>query len=97
MDCKSLEYIDGFNGLTDSLASDYLSWKKWFGSEKAEEIDLPKTFKDISFFHKMMLIKVLRPDRMTYSLRNFVVEKMGKEYTEQPPFDINEIYAETTE
>lgn len=95
-DCKALEYIDCFNGLCDSLAGDYLAWKKWYGAEKAEETELPKNFKEIEFFHKMMLIKALRPDRMTYSLRNFANEQMGKRYTEQPPFNMDEIYAETT-
>lgn len=95
-DCKALEYIDDFNNLCDSLLSDSLAWKKWFGAEKAEESDLPKNFKNITFFHKMMLIKVLRPDRMTYSLKQFVREQMGDDFIEQTPFDIDEIYAETS-
>jgi len=50
--CKALEYIPEFNGLCDSLESDQLQWKKWYGEEKAEECDLPKQFKDITKFHK---------------------------------------------
>lgn len=82
VDCKGLEYIADFNSLCDSLLSDSLAWRKWYGAEKAEETDLPKNFKNISFFHKMMLIKVLRPDRMTYSLKQFVRENMGDSFIE---------------
>lgn len=96
MDCKALEYIDDFNGICDSLISDNLSWKKWFGAEKAEEADLPKTFNNITVFHKLMLIKALRPDRMTYSLKSFDSEQMGKTYVEQEPFKIEEVFRETS-
>jgi len=39
-----------------------LHWRKWFSEEKVEEIELPKKFKDVSEFHKLMVIKMMRPD-----------------------------------
>jgi len=30
------------------MEQEALQWKKWYGEEKAEEVDLPKSFKEIS-------------------------------------------------
>ena len=82
-ECKGLEYIDKYQGLCDSLLSEHLAWKKWMGTEKAEEEELPsKTFSGVSPFQKLMLIKILRPDRVSYSLKNFLLKVMGERYIE---------------
>ena len=94
--CKSLDYIAEFNGLCESLEQDQLQWKKWYGEEKAEEADLPKHFKDISKFHKLMLIRAMRSDRVTNALKQFVIDYMGERYIEEPPFNIFEMFPETS-
>lgn len=97
-ECKGLEYIDKYQGLCDSLLSEHLAWKKWMGTEKAEEEELPsKTFSGVSPFQKLMLIKILRPDRVSYSLKNFLLKVLGERYIEQPPFDMQEVYDESNE
>ena len=39
-------------------------------------------FKEISRFHKLMLIKSMRLDRLTLALKNYVIEELGEEYIE---------------
>jgi dynein heavy chain len=64
--------------------------------EKAEEAEIPKDYKDMKLFHKLMLIKALRPDRVSYTLKLFVIDKMGRKYIDQPPFDIFKAFKETS-
>ena len=73
-----------------------MHWRKWYNEEKAETIDPPKAFKDLSKFHKLLLLRALRPDRLTSALTNYVIDKMGERYIEQPAFDIFETFEETT-
>jgi dynein heavy chain len=94
-DCKALEYIEELNGLCDSLLSEHLNWKKWIGTERAEEEELPKAFNSCKPFYKLMLIKILRPDRVTYAIKGYLNAKMGEKYTEQPAFDMKEVYSES--
>lgn len=77
--CKGLEQLSNniFNNFTQSLEQDYLQWKKWYNDEKAEEADLPKAYKEISKFHKLLLLRALRPDRLTNALNLFIYESMG--------------------
>lgn len=92
---KSIESLSVFQGLASNMETDYLQWKKWYLEEKAEIADLPRNFKEISAFHRLILIKVLRPDRITSALSFFVSEKMGNGYIEQMPFSMLETFKET--
>lgn len=53
---------------------DYLQWKKWYQEEKAELADLPKVFKDLDKFHRLLLLRAMRPDRVASALGQFVTE-----------------------
>jgi dynein heavy chain len=69
-------------------------YKKWYGDEKPEECDLPKTIKDIGLFHRILLLRAIRPDRLSNALTNYVQQEMGTKYVEAPPFDIEATYKE---
>ena len=93
--CKALEQLPAFQGLCSNMDQDYLQWKKWYMEEKGEIADLPRNFKDISQFNKLLLIRALRPDRITSALTFFVRERMGERYIEQMPFSMYDTYLET--
>lgn len=93
--CKALENnIPLFTGFCGSLDTEYLQWKKWYQEEKAELADLPKAYKDIDKFHRLLLLRALRPDRLTSALAQFVTEKMGEEFVEQPAFHMDQLFEE---
>lgn len=91
---KGLESVKLFENLSSQMESEALLWRKWFMDEKPETCDLPKSVANISLFHRMLLLRAMRPDRLTYALEEFVTENMGIEYVEQPPFDIINIQEE---
>lgn len=95
--CKALEQIQYFHqtNLCSSLDVEHLQWKRWCDQEKPEITDLPKAFKDISPFHKLLLLRSLRPDRLLSALNIFIENEMGTQYIEQPPFDMMETYNES--
>jgi dynein heavy chain len=95
-ECKSMEFIPELSDLCDNLDHDHLHWRKWFGEEKVEEIDLPKKFKDVSEFHKLIVIKAMRPDRVSSALKIFVSNSMGGQYIENPRFNIHEVFPESS-
>ena len=45
-------------------------------------------WKRLPEFERLLLFKVLRPDRLTAAMRNFVTNTMGKEYTSSQPFNL---------
>jgi dynein heavy chain len=95
-ECKGLEYIEKYQGICDSLLSEHITWKTWISKEKVEDEDLPsKNFIGVTPFQKLMLIKILRPDRVSYALKAFLIQQMGLQYTEQPAFKFNEVFEES--
>jgi dynein heavy chain len=85
---KTLENIKIFENIVSQMESEALLWRRWYGDERPEMCDLPKSVADISLFHRMHLLRAMRPDRLTNALKEFVTNNMGAEYVEQPPFDI---------
>ncbi|EDO28993.1 predicted protein, partial [Nematostella vectensis] len=47
------------------------------------------------FFQKMVLLRCLRPDKITPCVQNFVTVKLGKKYIEPPPFDLGKAFADS--
>eukprot|EP00930_Biecheleria_cincta_P103951 TRINITY_DN9605_c0_g4_i1.p1 TRINITY_DN9605_c0_g4~~TRINITY_DN9605_c0_g4_i1.p1 ORF type:complete len:4232 (-),score=759.91 TRINITY_DN9605_c0_g4_i1:457-13152(-) len=97
---KSLEQISAFktssHALTHNMEQDSLGWKRWFAEERAEAADLPRACRDLSSFYRLFLLRVLRPDRIGAALMQFVTDNLGSDFVEQPPFDMQQTYEEST-
>jgi dynein heavy chain len=96
---KSLEPLAVFKTsgqLTQNVEQDSLGWKRWFSEEKAEVADLPRCARDLSIFHRLFLLRIMRPDRIAAALTQFIVDNLGPEYIDQPPFDMYQCYEEST-
>lgn len=91
---KGLENIKIFANLISSMESEALQWRKWYAEEKAEIAELPRQYKDISLFHRLLILRAMRPDRLSGALQQFVAENLGEEFVEQTPFDVFSTYAE---
>jgi dynein heavy chain len=85
-----------FRNLTASMEQEGLSWRRWLGEEKAESADLPRAFRDMGPLHRLILLRILRPDRLCQGLGLFVVSKLGPEFIERTPFDMDRVYSEST-
>lgn len=81
--CKGLEQVHRFSSFTSNLGEESLHWRKWYGEEKAEVADLPKAYRDVSLFHRLLILRTLRPDRIPNALVTFINENMGVDFTEQ--------------
>ena len=66
-------------------------------SENPQDVQLPPIFEDkLSSFQKCALIKILRPTKMIFGVKNFVKEELGPLYIESPPFDLDGTLADST-
>ncbi|XP_037537274.1 dynein heavy chain 11, axonemal [Nematolebias whitei] len=79
---KVMSFTDEFRGLDRDIEGSPKRWKKLVESECPEKEKFPQEWKSKSSLQKLIMMRALRPDRMTYALRNFVEEKLGVTYTE---------------
>ena len=86
--------------LSFSFEQDYIAWRRWLTLEKAEKHDLPRAFRDLNQFYKLMLLRILRPDRIQAALKAFIEESLGSNYNceggRQGELDLGQVLDETS-
>ncbi|KAH8382612.1 hypothetical protein KR009_004377 [Drosophila setifemur] len=85
---KSLTLIEHFYGIDKDMENYTKRWRKFMSSDTPEREQFPGEWKHRTPLQKLCIIRALRPDRMTYAMRQFVEQTMGKSYAEiqTPPF-----------
>ncbi|XP_024130607.1 dynein heavy chain 9, axonemal [Oryzias melastigma] len=78
---KSLSSMEEFRNLDQDIESTPNRWKRMVESECPEREQLPGEWKKKTSLQRLCIMRVLRPDRMTNAIRNFVEEKLGSKYT----------------
>ncbi|XP_014887254.1 dynein axonemal heavy chain 9 isoform X4 [Poecilia latipinna] len=77
---KSLCSMDEFKHLDRDIQGSPKRWKKFVESECPEKEKFPQDWKSKTSLQRLCMMRTLRPDRMTYAVRDFVEEKLGGEY-----------------
>ena len=49
----------------------------------------------LNLFEKMMVIKIIRPDKIVPFIQKYVVENLGQKFVEIPAFDFEAVYKES--
>uniref|UniRef100_A0A3Q1K2D2 Dynein axonemal heavy chain 11 n=1 Tax=Anabas testudineus TaxID=64144 RepID=A0A3Q1K2D2_ANATE len=88
-------FTDEFRGLDRDIEGSPKRWKKLVESECPEKEKFPQDWKGKSSLQKLIMMRALRPDRMTYAVRNFVEEKLGVKYTEGRKTEFSKSFRES--
>lgn len=67
-----MSFTDEFRGLDRDIEGSPKRWKKLVESECPEKEKFPQEWKSKSSLQKLIMMRALRPDRMTYALRWWV-------------------------
>uniref|UniRef100_A0A4W2DC87 Dynein axonemal heavy chain 11 n=1 Tax=Bos indicus x Bos taurus TaxID=30522 RepID=A0A4W2DC87_BOBOX len=93
---KAVALMEEFRGLDRDVEGSAKQWRKWAESECPEKEKLPQEWKKKSLIQKLIILRAMRPDRMTYALRNFVEEKLGAKYVERTRLDLVKAFEESS-
>ncbi|XP_068157565.1 LOW QUALITY PROTEIN: dynein beta chain, ciliary [Drosophila tropicalis] len=80
---KSLTLIEHFYGIDKDMENYTKRWRKFMASDTPEREAFPGEWKHRTPLQKLCIIRALRPDRMTYAMRQFVEQTMGRPYAEE--------------
>lgn len=90
--CRLNELPTFFN-IKDSFMNKIIEWKEVYDDTEPHKKILPDGWNDkITLFQKLIVIRILRPDKLTVAISEFVEAQMGKKYITPPPFDIGKSY-----
>ncbi|KAM6377006.1 LOW QUALITY PROTEIN: dynein axonemal heavy chain 17 [Pluvialis apricaria] len=93
---KVLSEMEEFKNLDSDIEGSAKRWKKFVESEVPEKEVFPKEWKNKSSLQKLCMLRCMRPDRMTYAIRNFVEEKMGSKFVEGRSIELSKVYKESS-
>ncbi|XP_058902457.1 dynein axonemal heavy chain 17 isoform X5 [Kogia breviceps] len=93
---KALSEMDEFKNLDSDIEGSAKRWKKLVESEAPEKGIFPKEWKNKTALQKLCMVRCLRPDRMTYAIKNFVAEKMGGKFVEGRSVEFSKSYEESS-
>uniref|UniRef100_A0A8C4H1B1 Dynein heavy chain 9, axonemal n=1 Tax=Dicentrarchus labrax TaxID=13489 RepID=A0A8C4H1B1_DICLA len=75
-----IKVLSEFRNLDRDIEGSAKRWKKFVESECPEKEKFPQEWKNKTSLQRLCMMRALRPDRMTYAVRDFVEEKLGSKY-----------------
>ncbi|KAI4877932.1 hypothetical protein NFI96_006510, partial [Prochilodus magdalenae] len=93
---RALSVLEAFRGLDRDVEGSAKRWRKLVESECPERERLPLDWKKKSPLQKLIILRAMRPDRMSYALRNFVEESLGSRYVDAGKVEFEKSFEETS-
>ena len=95
---EPLSKIPAFANFAKDMEKNSDEWKDWCSLDQPESVTMPGDWSHkLGDFQKLLIIKALKPERLTSALSKFVEKSMGKEYINQEPFDASKMMTETSQ
>ncbi|XP_053483492.1 dynein axonemal heavy chain 11 isoform X4 [Ictalurus furcatus] len=93
---RALSVLEAFLGLDWDVEGSPKRWRKLVESECPERERLPLDWKKKNTLQRLIILRAMRPDRMSYALRNFVEESLGCRYVETTRIEFAKSYEESS-
>lgn len=93
---KALSTLEGFKDLDKEIETLSKRWKSVIDSETPEKEKLPGEWKTKNPVQRLCIMRCLRPDRMSYAMREIIEEKMTTKYTEARTVEFAKSYMESS-
>lgn len=89
--------LKNFKGVLEHFMSHPEDYRVIFDSINPNEEDLPDPWNDgLNTFEKIVFLKALRSDKVIPAIENWISNKLGKDYTVPPPFELSKCYKDST-
>ncbi|XP_068085242.1 dynein axonemal heavy chain 2 [Anabrus simplex] len=92
-----LDKLSGFHGLIASFQENNLDWHMWYTDKVPEEVNLVGEWQEaLGEFQKMLVVRSLRPDRLSICMTTFIINMLGPKFAEPPVLDIRAVLEDST-
>lgn len=81
--------------LGQEISDNLEAWRNWLESKEPHNEPLPERYLEIDYFHKLLLLKAFRDEKLNFGIINFIEQKLGSHYVSVPPVIMNEAYEDT--
>uniref|UniRef100_A0A8B9YNI0 Dynein axonemal heavy chain 12 n=1 Tax=Bos mutus grunniens TaxID=30521 RepID=A0A8B9YNI0_BOSMU len=93
--CRASEF-PAFRGLRDHFYDNVSEWREIYASKEPHNAKFPAPMDTrLNELQKIIILRCLRPDKITPAITNYVTDKLGKKFVEPPPFDLTKSYLDS--
>uniref|UniRef100_A0A8W4F9P9 Dynein axonemal heavy chain 12 n=1 Tax=Sus scrofa TaxID=9823 RepID=A0A8W4F9P9_PIG len=93
--CHASEF-PAFLFFRDHFCDNITEWRKIYDSKEPHNAKFPVPMdKRLNDLQKIIILRCLRPDKITPAITNYVTDKLGKKFVEPPPFDLTKSYLDS--
>ena len=96
-----------FTGFCEDFQRNIADWQVWFDDPSPHTIPLPGVWgmvptednpneQYLDSFVKLLVLKALKPDKLSFAMGNYVAEQLGERFTEVPPLQLQDIFGDTS-
>ena len=93
--CEIAEVCKPLKGIDDNFIENIKSWESIMQSTAPLKETWPNKYAELDTFYKIILIRLIRPDRCVPMLKKLIGDKIGEEFTKSIPLDIVRAHAES--
>eukprot|EP00295_Goniomonas_pacifica_P045819 CAMPEP_0175918472 /NCGR_PEP_ID=MMETSP0108-20121206/11901_1 /TAXON_ID=195067 ORGANISM="Goniomonas pacifica, Strain CCMP1869" /NCGR_SAMPLE_ID=MMETSP0108 /ASSEMBLY_ACC=CAM_ASM_000204 /LENGTH=1079 /DNA_ID=CAMNT_0017241099 /DNA_START=10 /DNA_END=3249 /DNA_ORIENTATION=- len=91
---QALHEFELFENLPQDIETSAKRFREWYELERPEDQPLPGDMKKLSPFHRLCVIRCLRPDRVSDALGTFIRKSLEDKYMRSQAFDIVKSYSD---
>ncbi len=92
-----LSKLSNFHGVIESFEQYPRDWHAWFQSAEPETAPLPGEWdSSLNELQRMIIVRSLRPDRVSFCALKFIVNNLGSKFVEPPVLDMKAVFDDST-
>lgn len=92
----ALTKLGNFANLAKEMEKNSDPWQRWCQTEQAERAVMPGEYGKMPQYMQLLVIRALRPDRLTAALTLFVTQVLGEKYVSQEAFNARAVFEESS-
>lgn len=94
---KAIQMMEAVSGIQiiKEFEKNEKQWEQWIVESEPQNVDMPGVMGEASWFHRCMLMKALRPEKLMFMMRFFIKDQIGEHYASPPPVKLSEIFPDT--
>ncbi|XP_047030670.1 dynein axonemal heavy chain 12 [Helicoverpa zea] len=88
--------LHSFAGFQEDFVRNITKWQEVYDDMEPHNKSLPGVWDTkLTQFQKLLIVRILRPDKLTIAISDFVERQMGRKYITPPPFDIGKSFGDS--
>jgi len=91
----SLQQFEPFSNICADITLNLPSWIVYKNEVEPHKADLPDRYDELTQFQKMMILCILRREKIVFALSDFVSNSLSKDYVTVPPTRLIDVYEDS--